>query len=164
MEAWTVPIALHAVAATLALVIGPFQILRRVKGDLIHRIVGRTWAGLMLFVAAGSFLFGGYGSAIDIFLRALAVWTLFSVTFAIWRVRRGDVQNHRGFMIGTYLGLIGALIGVLAVHTRRIPSWFEAYPLMMSLIAVAIVAVGGFFLAWVDIRFRPAPPQPSPTS
>lgn len=158
MEPWTIPIAGHAIAASLALVLGPFQILRRVKGDRIHIIVGRTWAGLMLFVAAGSFLFGGYGGAIEIFLRVLAVWTLFSVSFGIYRARRGDIRHHRGFMIGTYIGLVGALVGVLAVRTRRVPSWFAADPLMMSLIAVAIFAAAGFFIAGVVARYREQSP------
>jgi len=154
VEPWTVLIATHAVAASLALVLGPVQILRPVKGDKIHVTIGRAWAGLMLDVAAGSFFFGGYGGAINIFLRALAVWTLFSVSMGIWRARRGDIRHHRGFMIGTYFGLIGASIGVVAVHTRRVPSWFAAYPLMMSLITVAIVAVAGFFVGAVMIRYR----------
>ncbi|HEY4991276.1 MAG TPA: DUF2306 domain-containing protein [Nakamurella sp.] len=162
LEPWTFVIASHAVAAGLALVIGPFQILRRVKGDKIHVFIGRTWAGLMLWVAAGSFLFGGYGGAIDIFLRVLAVWTLFSVTTAIVLARRGDIRHHRGFMVGTYFGLVGAFIGVVAVHTRRVPSWFAAYPLMMSLIAVGIVAVAGFFLGGVVARYR-REPSASPT-
>jgi uncharacterized membrane protein len=84
---WTIVIASHAIAASLALVIGPFQILRRTRGDKIHVLIGRTWAVLMLYVAAGSFLFGGYGGAIDIFLRLLAVWTLFSVSAAVYPAR-----------------------------------------------------------------------------
>ena len=108
----------------------------------------------MLYVAAGSFFFGGYGSPIDIFLRVLAVWTLFSVSFAIYSARRGNIDRHRGFMIGTYIGLLGALAGVLAVHTRRVPSWFAAYPLIMSGIAVAIFAAAGFYIGAVLVHFR----------
>ena len=154
LEPWTLLIASHAVAASLALVVGPFQILRRVRGDKIHVFIGRTWAGLMLYVALGSFLFGGYGGPINIFLRLLACWTVFSVTTAIVLARRGDIRHHRGFMIGTYGGLVGAFVGVVAVHTRRVPSWLAAYPLMMSIIAVAIVAVAGFFIGGVMWRFR----------
>lgn len=157
LEPWTVPIASHAVAASLALVLGPYQILRPVRGDKIHVFIGRTWAGLMVYVALGSFLFGGYGGPIDIFLRLLAIWTLFSVTMAIYRARRADIRHHRRFMIGTYLGLVGAFIGVVAVHTRRVPSWFAAYPLMMSIIAVAIVAAAGFFVGGVAARHRTEP-------
>ncbi|MBM9468466.1 DUF2306 domain-containing protein [Nakamurella leprariae] len=154
LEPWTVLIASHAVAASVALLLGPFQILRRVKGDPVHVLVGRIWAGLMLYVAAGSFFFGGYGGGIDLFLRALATWTLISVTVSIVQARRGNIAAHRGFMVGTWFGLVGAFIGVVAVHTRRVPSWFEARPLLMSLIAVGIVAVAGAVVGAALARYR----------
>lgn len=116
---WTVVIASHAIAASLALVIGPFQILRRTKGDKIHIFIGRTWAVLMLYVAAGSFLFGGYGGAIDIFLRLLVVWTLFSVSAAVYLARRGDIGHHRGFMVGTSSGSSAPSSG----WSRYAPGW-----------------------------------------
>ena len=155
LPAWTWLIALHAVAASLALVLGAFQLLRTTKGDPPHKAIGRIWVGLMLYVALGSWLFGGYDSPIDIFLRALAVWTTFSVIMAVIQARRGRIDKHRGFMVGTYLGLIGAFIGVLAFRTRRVPAWFIAEPLMMSLIAIAIIAVGGFVIAGIMFRTRP---------
>lgn len=154
LPAWTWLIALHAVAASLALVLGAFQILRPTKGDPPHKAIGRIWVGLMLYVALGSWLFGGYDSPVDIFLRVLAVWTTFSVIMAVVQARRGRIDRHRGFMVGTYLGLIGAFIGVLAVHTRRVPAWFAAEPLTMSLIAVAIAAVGGFVIAGILVGTR----------
>jgi len=43
----TVDLASHAIAASLALVIGLFQILRRTKGDRIVAFIGRTWALLI---------------------------------------------------------------------------------------------------------------------
>jgi uncharacterized membrane protein len=158
LPAWTVLIATHAVAASVCLVLGAFQILRRTRGDAVHIVVGRTWAALMLYVAAGSFLFGGYDEAIAIFLRALATWTLVTVTAGVIMARRGNIHRHRGFMIGNYVGLVAAFVGVVAVHTRRVPAWFAAEPLLMSVVAVAICAVAGFFLAAVVWRFRV--PQP----
>ena len=152
-------IAAHAAAAGLCLVLGLFQILRRTRGDTIHRLVGGTWVALMIFVAGGSFFFGGYHQSIAIFLRVLAVWTLLSVSVGVMMARRGNIRRHRGLMVGNYVGLVAAFVGVLAVHTRRVPSWFVAHPLMMSLIAVAVVAVAGFFLAAVVLRFRPEAPS-----
>jgi uncharacterized membrane protein len=146
LEPWTFVIASHAVAACAALVLGAVQILRKTKGDPIHRTNGRVWVALMLYVAASSFLFGGWTQPLDVFLRVLAVWTLFSVTTAVVMARRGNIRRHRGFMVGTYFGLIGAFIGVVAVRTRLVPTWFAAYPLMMSLVAVAILAVSGFLV------------------
>jgi uncharacterized membrane protein len=157
LTSWTLLIAAHAVAASAALIIGPFQLWRRPKGDKIHRVIGRIWVGLMLFVAAGSFLFGGYSNALDVFLRALAVWTLISTTAGILLARRGNIRHHRGFMIGTYLGLLGAFVGVVAVRRRLVPSWFAAHPMMMSIIVVAIIAVTGFLIAAVVEFYRRQP-------
>ena len=160
LPAWTFLIATHAIAAAVSLVLGPFQIIRRPKGDPVHKLVGRCWAVLMLYVAAGSFFFGGYDTAIAIFLRILAAWTLCSVTLGIVMARRGNIRRHRGFMVGTYVGLVAAFVGVLAVHTRRVPSWFVAHPVLMSLITVAIIATASLFLTTVQLtighRQRPA--------
>lgn len=138
-QPWTFLIATHAIAASLALVFGGFQLLRRTKGDPIHKLAGRIWVGLMLYVSTFSFFFGGYKDGIDIFLRTLAIWTIFSVIFAIYQAKKGRISIHRAFMTGTYIGLWGALIGVVAVHTRRVPMWFSAHPLEMSLVALAIL-------------------------
>lgn len=149
LQPWTFLIATHAIAATLALVFGAFQLLRRTKGDPIHKLTGRIWVGLMLYVSVFSFGFGGYKDGIDIFLRALAVWTIFSTTFAVYQAQKKNIPMHRAFMIGTYLGLWGAFIAVIAVYTRRVPSWFSAHPLEMSLIALAILTVGCIVLGTI---------------
>lgn len=143
---WTFLIASHAIAASLALIIGAFQILRPKRGDPIHKMTGRVWVVLMLYVSIFSFTFGGYSDGIDIFLRCLAVWTVFCVIFAIWCARKGNIAVHRGFMVGSYLGLIGALVGVLAVRSRRVPSWFAAHPFEMSLVTIAIIAVAAMII------------------
>ena len=52
---WTVLIATHAVAATLALVLGGANLVRRPRGDAVHRVIGRLWLGFMYFAATSSF-------------------------------------------------------------------------------------------------------------
>lgn len=146
---WTFLIASHAIAASLALVIGAFQILRPKRGDPIHKLTGRIWVGLMLYVSIFSFAFGGYTDGIDIFLRCLALWTVFCTVLATWCARHGKIAVHRGFMVGTYLGLVGAFIAVVAIRTRRVPSWFAAHPLEMSLVALAIIAVSGMTIGGI---------------
>ena len=72
----------HAIAASLALVLGPVQLIRRHYGDPTHRLIGRVWSVLMLFTSAISFLIGGWGDVSDWILRGLAVITLVGVTSA----------------------------------------------------------------------------------
>ena len=144
LQPWTLIIAAHAITASASVVLGAFNIIRPTKGDRLHKAVGRTWAGLMLFVAAGSFFIGGgsgYVQPLGIFLHALAAWTIISITLGIRYARKRNIQAHRGFMIGTYCGLLGAMVGVIVVPTRRVPSYFRAYPLAMTIIALGIVAL-----------------------
>jgi uncharacterized membrane protein len=81
-------VATHAALAGAALAVGIAVLLRR-KGTASHKALGRTWVALM-------------------------VWTLVSLTLAVWFIRRGNLRAHRGFMIGTFIGLAGAGLGALA--------------------------------------------------
>src|SRR3954467_3230068 len=112
-EPWTVLIAAHAVGATLAVVLGGYLVLRRRKGDLLHRRVGRVWMVDMYWVTFSSFgikeLTPGHFS----WIHGLSLWTIFSLSMAIWAARRHNMQQHRAWVVGTYFGLLGA--GVAAV-------------------------------------------------
>lgn len=154
LKPWTIVIAAHAIVATLAIVLGAFNLIRRVKGDPLHKAIGRTWSGLMLFVSVSAFFIGGFSDLIDIILHLLAAWTIISIISGIVFAKRGNINAHRGFMAGSYFGLIGALIGVVVVPTRRIPEWFGAYPLEMTLLAVSILALAWTFVYVVARRTR----------
>ncbi|MBI4123904.1 MAG: hypothetical protein HY467_03290 [Betaproteobacteria bacterium] len=47
-------------------------------------------------------------------IHLLSAWTLISLGLAVWFVRRGNVRAHKGFMVGTFVGLAGAGLGALA--------------------------------------------------
>ncbi|MGQ0544507.1 MAG: DUF2306 domain-containing protein [Betaproteobacteria bacterium] len=107
-------IALHLGAALLGLAVGAIVLLRR-KGTPAHKRLGRTWVGLMLVVALSSFwileIRDGAGFSV---IHLLSAWTLIALALAIRAIRRGNVRAHKGFMIGTFLGLAGAGLGALA--------------------------------------------------
>ncbi len=96
MNGWSVLVATHATAAGLGLLLGAYQLLRRVKGDRRHRVAGWVWVLAMTYVATSSFgireLAGGRFSL----LHALSVVTLVSLVLGILAARRGDVRRHRG--------------------------------------------------------------------
>ena len=107
-------IGVHLAAAMLGLGIGA-AVLARQKGTPSHKVLGRAWVGLMLVVALSSFWIleirdGAGFSAIHL----LSAWTLVSLALAVYFIRRGNVRAHKGFMIGTFLGLAGAGLGALA--------------------------------------------------
>ena len=107
-------IAIHIGTAIVALLGGALVLALR-KGTLSHKVLGRVWVGAMAVVALSSFwIFEIRQGAGPSFVHLLSIWTLLSLALAVWFIRRGNVRAHKGFMIGTYLGLIGAGIGALA--------------------------------------------------
>jgi uncharacterized membrane protein len=149
MPGWSILIALHAIAATLALVLGAVNLLRRRRGDLPHRVIGRTWIGSMYVTALSSFWIQELRPGRFSWIHALSVLTLVTVSLGLWHARRGQVAAHMGNMIGSYLGLIGAFLGVVVIPTRLIPQAFQHNWLGMAAITALIVGVGLAFVAVV---------------
>ena len=110
----TLPSAIHLVAVVPAVAIGIAQMVMT-KGTRVHRWMGWTWVLAMVVVAVSSFwileLRKGAGWSV---IHLLSAWTLISLACAIWFIRRGNVRAHKGFMVGTLLGLAGAGLGALA--------------------------------------------------
>ena len=109
----TLPSAVHLAAVLPAVAIGVTQLLMT-KGTRLHKSLGWIWVLAMVVVAASSFwileIRKGAGWSV---IHLLSAWTLISLTCAIWFIRRGNVRAHKGFMVGTLLGLAGAGIGAL---------------------------------------------------
>ncbi|MET1087188.1 MAG: DUF2306 domain-containing protein [Arthrobacter sp.] len=157
-------ITVHAAAAGYALLLGAFQLLRRTKGGALHRVIGRTWVAAMLIVVGTSF---GIRTLSDGFswLHALSVLTIVTVTAGVVAAFRRNIPSHRAFMRGSYFGILGAFIGVLAVPERRIPQMaVHDLPLLLLWIG-ALVLTAGFTVAGAarlasDLQRRQAPIPP----
>ena len=104
-------IVVHLTAALVALPLW-LVVLLRPKGTLRHRTLGRMWAVAMLIAAISSFWVRGIAADGGLsWIHLLSVLTLVSLSVGIWAIRTGRQRRHRGFMIGAYLGLVGAGIG-----------------------------------------------------
>src|SRR6266849_4516923 len=98
-------VATHAGLAAVALVVGAAVLSRR-KGTASHKLLGRAWVALMAAVALSSFwIFEIRRGAGPSLIHLLSAWTLVSLALAVYFIRRGNVRAHRGFMIGTLVGL-----------------------------------------------------------
>jgi uncharacterized membrane protein len=107
-------VVLHLGAALLALGVGALN-LARAKGTRAHRALGWLWVALMATAALSSFgIFGLRQGAGPSLIHLLSAWTLLALACAIFFIRRGNVRAHKAFMIGTFLGLLGAGLGALA--------------------------------------------------
>lgn len=95
-------IQIHALAAMIALVLGPFALYSR-RRDLWHKVIGRVWMGAMLVAVLSSFLILDMGligpfSPIHL-LSVLALWAMWS---ALRAIRAGQVARHRATLQGLY--------------------------------------------------------------
>ena len=153
MDGWTLLIAAHASGALLALVLGAVMVFRR-KGDHAHRRIGRVWMALMYWVVLSSFGITRLDPGHFSWIHLLSVWTFISLTVAWRAARRGDVQQHRGWVLGSYGGLLGAFAGAVAPPVRLIPRTIVHQPLTAAL---AVVVIG--LVAWaIESSVRPLSP------
>ena len=163
---WTALIATHALAASLSLVLGAVNVVRRRRGDRPHRVIGRVWLVLMAFTALSSFWIQEVRPGSFSWIHGLSAFTLVTLTLGYVNVRRGNIRGHAGNMIGTYLGLWGAFIGVVAVPDRLVPQAFQANWAAMAALTLLIVAVGLAFSRGVVRLFGqgiPVTPAPATT-
>jgi uncharacterized membrane protein len=137
---WSILLATHAFAAAVALPLGGWQLFFSTKGNQRHRIVGRTWVGLMLYVSVTSFWIKELEPGRFSYIHILSVVTIVTVSLGVWAARRGNIDSHRGNMIGSWLGLLGAFIGAVAVPVRHIPQFVVTEPVQAVAALVAVLA------------------------
>ena len=128
MHPWTPLLVSHVVAALTSVVLGGYQLWRRPRGDARHRLLGRTWAVLLLWTAITSFWIRDINEGAFSWLHVLSVVTLVTVTLGVVNARRGNVQAHRGNMVGSWLGAVGAMLAAIAIPGRMIPTYAVAEP------------------------------------
>ncbi|MGB7373247.1 DUF2306 domain-containing protein [Pontixanthobacter sp.] len=117
----TIPIVIHLATVLPSLVIGG-MLLARKKGDRLHKVLGRTYAVLMVVTAITSFWIGRPGTGIAgsgySFIHAFAVLTLISIPWAVHAARTGNVASHEATMRGLYVGLV--IAGLFALLPGRL--------------------------------------------
>ncbi|GAA2395018.1 DUF2306 domain-containing protein [Dactylosporangium salmoneum] len=150
-----VVIPLHAAAATVALLLGAYNLLRRARGDRAHRMAGRVWVGAMYFVILSSFAIRSLNPGHFSWIHGLSAFTFVTLSIGLWAALTGRVRTHQRFMTGSYLGLLGAFAGAVAVPVRDIPQWIVHRPAELALGALACVAVAAAVI-WAGSRGAPA--------
>lgn len=98
----------HALSASVALLIGPFQFLPRLRQKRwlpLHRWLGRLYLlGILLGGLSGFYMarlaHGGFPAQVGFTMLSL-LW-LFTATMALQRIRTGNVRAHEQWMIRNY--------------------------------------------------------------
>jgi len=112
-------IQVHAFAAMTAFFLGLVQLFRT-KGDSPHRMLGYVWVGLMLLIAASSFLIHGMDQWRGYSLiHLLSIWVLAFTPIAVLMARRGNISAHKKSMIGLFAGAL-AIAGFFTFVPGRI--------------------------------------------
>lgn len=158
-EVWSGLLVAHVIAASLAMVLGAVNLIRGSKGNRPHRVIGRTWVGLMYFTAISSFPIQMMNDGHLSWIHALSTLTIITLSLGLWHGRRRHMRQHAANMIGTYAGLIGAFIGATVVPTRLLPETFASNPAAMLAIGTSIVAAGLAAVALIA-RMLPEPARP----
>lgn len=103
----TAPVVqVHAFAAMAAFALGVVQ-LAAPKGTLPHRTIGWIWVVLMALIAGSSFwihdlrMVGPFSV-----IHLLSIFTLVMLPLAVMHARRHSVAQHRGAMIGIFVGAL----------------------------------------------------------
>ena len=106
----------HFIAALAAMAIGAVQ-LARPKGTAGHRVIGWTWAALMMVVALSSLWIPAFLAFTWIHLFTLFV--MVTLPLALYRAHRGEGAGHAKGMRGIYVG--GLIVaGVFAFMPGRV--------------------------------------------
>ena len=171
MDRWTLLIAGHAAGATLALLLGGYVLARRRKGDRLHRRLGRVWVATMYWVALSSFGIQELTPGHFTWIHGLSAWMLVSLTVAVWAAHTGRIRTHRHYVVGSYLGLVGAGVAAGAFPVRLVPQLVLHAPLIavVAVANVALIVAGVIALAGRDTmpawnKSLPASGAPAPAS
>jgi uncharacterized membrane protein len=93
----------HLSTVLVALPLGISQLLLP-KGTLRHRTVGYVWVGLMTTTALISFAIHGINPKGLSPIHLFSVLTLVFAPLIVFFARRGQVERHRGAVLGLMLG------------------------------------------------------------
>ena len=114
---------LHAICALISLAIGPIALYRK-KRDRTHKMVGYAWITTMATTALSSFWIreiraDGSLSPVHLF----AIITLGSLIYALWAIKRRNLDGHKYTLRNLYFGAVAALT-MNFIPNRTIPNIF----------------------------------------
>ncbi len=153
-DAIPIPAAMHVLGSGLALLIGGFQFSQTLRRKYlhVHRWLGRIYLIMILIGGLGSFMLapqaaGGLVAKIGFFLLAVLWW--FSAFQAYVAVRRGDIAEHRAWMLRNFALTFAAVtlrIQLGTLTASGVP-FEEAYPVVAWLSWVPNLVLIEWYLA-----------------
>jgi uncharacterized membrane protein len=101
------PLMLHVAGAVVALLLGPWQFVRRLRSGWprVHRLVGRVYVVAVLATGVGGLMLAPTtytGRLAGLAFALLAVGTLGSTAMAFVAIRRRQIARHRVWITRSY--------------------------------------------------------------
>ena len=164
-EARTAGLLVHITAMTVAVLVGPFQFLRRLRERHfgLHRALGRIYLAAAVVGALGGLYLApvsASGAVSDVAFALLGIGVLLTTTVAFWRILHGDVQSHREWMTRGYALIFAAV--TLRLYLPFLTAAFGehvGYAIVSWACWVPNLLVAEWF---VRARLRPQPEAPRP--
>lgn len=118
---WVVP---HVASGLLAVVIGPLQFWPKIRRDYLqfHRIAGRVYVVAVLIGSMAAFGLAAKidnGSAYSLGLAGLAIAWLTTTTMAFVAIRRKNLEQHKQWMVRSYVVTFAFVIFRLCDDSMR---------------------------------------------
>lgn len=163
-------IYIHVFSSLVALSLSPFQFSSRLRSNRprLHRFIGRTYLGVGVALGGlsglymSAFAFGGLVAKVG--FACLAACWLVTGMYAFLAIRRGDVQEHRKWIVrNVSLTLAGVTLRVYLPSSMLAGIPFElSYPLIAWLCWAPNLLVAE--LAFARTHNHSFKPKPLPSS
>jgi uncharacterized membrane protein len=156
MHHWNALIIAHALVASFALFFGAYNLLVSTKGSRTHKMIGRLWAFSMYFVSMSSFWVREINHGQFSIIHILSVVTIITVTMGIYSAKKQNTAAHKGYMRGSYLGLLGAFVAATLVPVRLIPQFFHEH-FWQFFALVILITLTAALIIWSTLKLYAEP-------
>ena len=104
----------HAALALLAVPLGLYIFINK-KGTKQHRILGRTWATILVIVSLTAVFIQTIKQGQYSLIHLLIPWTLGSLIYSIWNIKKFKKTKIERYKYAHMYSMIGVYIGALLV-------------------------------------------------
>ena len=105
-------IYIHAVLALLAVPLGLYILITK-KGTNQHRILGRTWAIILVIVSLTAVFIQAINPGQYSLIHLLIPWTLGSLIYSVWNIKQFKKTKIEKYKYAHMYSMIGVYVGAL---------------------------------------------------
>ena len=105
-------IYIHAVLALLAVPLGLYIFITK-KGTKQHRMLGRTWASILIIVSLTAIFIQAISPGQYSLIHLLIPWTLGSLIYSVWNIKQFKKTKIEKYKYAHMYSMLGLYIGAL---------------------------------------------------